>query len=91
MGSNAERTPLEWYEEAVRAYAEEHQGCPRCGAQHCVFGSQWGQRFEYYCSACDFSTCYDGQTGQYFAVIGDGRQLADTLFLPDPLEERAVG
>jgi uncharacterized protein YdiU (UPF0061 family) len=91
MRSKAERTPLQWYEEAVRAYEEGHQGCPSCGTQHCVFRSQWGQRFEYYCSACDFSTCYDGQTGQYVAVIGDGRQLAEGLFSDDGFEERVAG
>jgi hypothetical protein len=91
MGLNSGRTPLEWYQEAVRAYAEGHQACPQCGAQHCVFRSQWGQRIEYYCSACDFSTCRDGQTGQCVAVIGDGRQLADSLFGDDPFEERAAG
>jgi hypothetical protein len=91
MGLNAERTPSDWYQEAVRAYAEGHQGCPNCEAQHCVFRSQWGQRVEYYCSACDFSTCHDGQTGQCVAVIGDGRQLAESLLDRDPFEERAAG
>jgi hypothetical protein len=90
MGFNAERTPLEWYEEAVRSYVEGHQGCASCGTQHCVFQSRWGQRIEYYCSACDFSTCFDGQTGRYFAVIGDGRALGDTLFGPGPFEGQAA-
>jgi hypothetical protein len=90
MGSSAERTPLEWYREAVRSYVEDHQGCPHCGGQHCVFRSCWGQRVEYYCSACDFSTCHDAQTGLYFAVIGDGRRLADTLLGGDSFEEQAA-
>src|SRR5262249_43692970 len=89
MGLNADRTPREWYQEAVRCYIEGHQACASCGAKHCVFQSRWGQRLEYYCSACDFSTCFDGQTGRYFAVIGDGRQLGDSLFGGDPLEQAA--
>ncbi len=90
MGPEAERTPFEWYQEAVRAYAENHQACASCSAQQCVFQSRWGQRIEYYCCACDFSTGYDGQTGRYFAVIGDGRQLAETLLDGDG-EERVAG
>ncbi len=91
MSADSERTPWEWYQETVRAYEEGHQGCPHCGAQHCVFRSQWGARVEYYCSACDFSTSRDGATGQCVAVIGDGRQLAESLLEPDDFEERAAG
>jgi hypothetical protein len=91
MGRNAERTPAEWYQEAVRCYVEGHQACPNCGARHCVFQSHWGPRVEYYCSACDFSTCHDAQTGRYFAAIGDGRQLAEALLDGDLFEEQAAG
>jgi hypothetical protein len=80
MGLHAERSSFEWYQEAVRSYAEEHQGCASCRARHCVFQSRWGPRVEFYCSACDFSACFDGQTGRYFAVIGDGRGIGETLF-----------
>jgi hypothetical protein len=60
-----ERTAAEWFAEARRWYIEEHQGCPRCQARHCVFRSQWGQRVEYHCTACDFSTAHDGQTSRF--------------------------
>jgi hypothetical protein len=86
MGFNKERTPVEWFVEAARWYVEGHQGCASCGGQHCVFQSSWGHRIEYYCSACDFSTCHDRQTGRYFASPGDGRQLAETLLNHDPEE-----
>jgi hypothetical protein len=76
---HVERSPNDWYREAVRWYVEEHQGCPCCRRRHCVFRSTWGRRVEYYCSACDFSACHDGQTGRSFASRGDGRQLAESL------------
>jgi hypothetical protein len=79
MGFTTERTPVEWFYEAARWYLEGHQGCPSCRGQHCVFRSSWGRRLEYYCSACDFSACHDGESGRYFACRGDGRALADSL------------
>jgi hypothetical protein len=79
MELNDERTPIQWYQAAVRCYVENHQGCAKCGQSHCVFLARWGPRTEYYCSACDFSTCHDGETGRSFAAIGDGRQLAEAL------------
>lgn len=79
MGSHATRTPAEWFHAAAHSYVAHHQGCASCGSQHCVFQSRWGQRIEYYCSACDFSACHDKESGQYFASEGDGRQLAGTL------------
>jgi hypothetical protein len=33
------------------------------------------QRVEYYCSVCDFSTCHDLRTDQYYATVGDGKGL----------------
>jgi hypothetical protein len=79
MDYDNERTAHQWYQEAVRCYVENHQGCASCGQSHCVFPARWGLRTEYYCSACDFSTCHDAQTGRYFAATGDGRQLAEAL------------
>jgi hypothetical protein len=79
MECHAQRSPGEWFHEAVRYYSEEHQGCAHCGNRHCVFRSRWGERVEYYCSACDFSACHDARTGRYFAATGDGRQLAESL------------
>ena len=79
MGLNAERTAVEWFEDAARWYVEGHQGCVRCGGQHCVFRSEWGARVEYHCSACDFSVCFDGDTERYFAAEGDGPPERDPL------------
>jgi hypothetical protein len=84
MRTNAERPPRDWYDAAVRCYLEGHQACPRCGRRHCVFRASWGARTEYYCSACDFSACHDGQTNRYFASAGDGRQLAEALLGGSP-------
>jgi hypothetical protein len=68
---NAERTPAEWFAEALRWYVQGHQGCACCHAQHCVFRSEYGLRTEYYCTACDFSACHDGATDRYFATPGE--------------------
>jgi hypothetical protein len=69
------RAPQDWFERAMRWYVEGHQGCVCCGARHCVFRSDWSGRIEYYCSVCDFSTCYDLRMNRYYATIGDGRGL----------------
>jgi hypothetical protein len=71
-----ERTASQWYEEAARCYVQSHQGCPRCGGQHCVLRSEWGSRIEYHCAACDFSACQDSKTGESFMDPGDGVGLA---------------
>jgi hypothetical protein len=85
MGLNKERTPAEWFEEAVRCYAEGHQACASCGRPHCVFRSEWGPRVEYHCSGCDFSVCHDGQTGRHIAVPGQDGPLPETLLgVEDP-------
>jgi hypothetical protein len=90
MAFKGERSPRDWYHEAERWYAEEHQGCPHCRGRHCVFHSIWGRRREYYCSACDFSACHDVTTGLFMASLGDGRQLAETL-LQSPHEDAQAG
>lgn len=86
MGLNAERTAVEWFVDAARWYVEGHQGCVSCGGQHCVFRSEWGARVEFYCSACDFSVCHDGETGHYFAAAGDGAPTGDGLLGGDEPE-----
>jgi hypothetical protein len=60
----------DWFAEAVRCYAEEHQGCPSCRGRHCVFRAQWGSRTEYHCNECDFSAAHDEDAGQYVATAG---------------------
>jgi hypothetical protein len=76
MGPNAdaraERTALDWFFEATHWYEEEHQGCASCHGRHCVFRTVSATRIEYYCTACDFSSCHDTQTGRYFADLGEG-------------------
>jgi hypothetical protein len=74
------RTPAQWFEEAVRWYVEAHQGCPCCGEQHCVYRSVLGACVEYYCTSCDFSACLDEQTGQYYAVQGNGDERPSGIF-----------
>ena len=73
MTADGELTPLEWYEAAQSWHVTEHQGCPCCCARHCVFRSEWGERIEYYCTACDFSASHDRQTRRYFTTAESGR------------------
>jgi hypothetical protein len=86
MGRDADvgRTAVEWFQDAVRWYVARHQGCPCCGDQHCLFRSAWGERVEYYCSACDFSAAHDRGSGSYYAVTGspDGALRTDSAVLP---------
>jgi hypothetical protein len=73
MQLNGERTPAQWFADAEHWYRAEHQGCPCCAARHCVYRSEWAGRIEYYCTVCDFSACFDGPTGRWFAVAGAER------------------
>jgi hypothetical protein len=82
MDTPTDPTPREWFAEAALWYREQHQGCPHCRGQHCVFRSERFNRVEYYCSACDFSVCHDRNTGHYFAAPGTGcpvNVLADSF------------
>ena len=68
----AELRPAEsWYALAERCYAEEHQACPSCRQQHCVFRSRWGARTEYHCTSCDFSAARDAASGEAVCVTGE--------------------
>jgi hypothetical protein len=84
---NAEPSPAHWFADAERCYRDEHQGCPCCCGRHCVFRSEWGGRVEYYCTACDFSACWDRPTGRCYAVaVADrGRPVAILDILAVPL------
>jgi hypothetical protein len=68
---NTVRTAAEWFRAAMETYVSEHQGCPCCSDQHCVFRSFWSNRIEYYCSACEFSVCLDAATGDCRFALGD--------------------
>ena len=63
-------TARDWFGEAVRCYAEEHQACPCCRERHCVFRARWGSRTEYHCNECDFSAAHDEGSGDYVAATG---------------------
>ena len=78
--SQPTRTPADWFHTAARCYIDNHQGCPSCGRQHCVFQSRWAQHTEYHCSAYDFFICHDRDRGQYFASEGDEFWTPDDLF-----------
>ena len=79
MGPDGDLTPMEWYDEAERCHLEEHQGCPCCRGRHCVFRSEWGDRIEFYCTACDFSASHDSRTGRYFTTAETGREQPSTV------------
>ena len=85
MKASPSRTPGNWFQSAARWYVEGHQGCVSCQGQHCVFRSQCTQRIEYYCSACDFSTCHVLRSGTYYAIVGDGTGLPGIVLEADAL------
>jgi hypothetical protein len=74
MSPDGELTVWEWYEAAEFSYAKEHQGCPCCPGRHCVFRSEWGDRVEYYCTACDFSASRDRRSGRCFTTTETDRE-----------------
>jgi len=77
------RSAVEWFEQAADWYVSGHQGCVCCGAQHCVFQSEWCHRLEYYCAVCDFSACHDLRTDHYYATVGDGHGLLGVVLEPE--------
>ena len=79
---HTERAAREWFEEAVRCYVENHQGCAWCGGAHRVFKVHKGSRIEYYCNGCDFRTGYDPETQVHFSVPGEAPsgRVPDTMF-----------
>ena len=82
-----------WYQAAEFWHTEHHQGCPCCRSRHCVFRSEWGDRVEYYCTACDFSASRDRRTGRCFTTTDEDREqpspfLNDLLFCNGELVER---
>jgi hypothetical protein len=79
MAPEGQLTPAEWYEAAESWHTEHHQGCPCCRACHCVFRSEWGERVEYHCTACDFSASRDQRTGRCFTTSEVGREQPSTL------------
>jgi hypothetical protein len=82
MTHHETRAPSEWFQWAAEWYVQGHQGCVCCGRQHCVFRTEWCHRVEYYCSACDFSTCHDSRTGHYYATLGDGNGVLGRVLEP---------
>jgi hypothetical protein len=85
MAPNGELTAWEWYEAAKFWHTEEHQGCPCCRGRYCVFRSEWGDRVEYYCTACDFSASRDRQTGRCFTTTEIGRERPSAVLDDLPL------
>jgi glutathionyl-hydroquinone reductase len=77
MPMTADRPPAAWFAEAARWYIDAHQGCPWCHDRQCVFRLERGSRIEYYCSTCDFSACFDGDSGRHYFAAGEtGLQVA---------------
>jgi hypothetical protein len=69
-------SPATWFEEVARSYIENHQGCPWCGACHCVFRSRRPEREQFSCSECDFFACHIHQDDSYFVTPGQSVLVA---------------
>ncbi len=70
----SEPTPLEWYRQAARCYAEAFQGCPWCNTFNCVYRTERGARIEFECGECGFFTCHEQDPERYFMTPGHPRQ-----------------
>lgn len=73
---HSERTPQEWFEDAMRHYAEHHQGCCWCGGANRVYRSERGGRLEFECGDCEFYACREADSVRYFMAPGHGRHAA---------------
>jgi hypothetical protein len=78
--TQAELTPREWYDEAVRCYTENHQGCPWCGSAHGVYHSQRNRVIEYYCGSCEFFASHDEKNDRFFSGPGHTNQAQITMY-----------
>jgi hypothetical protein len=70
MRDGADEIAAAWFEKAVACYVECHQGCPWCGASHCVFRTRRADYEQYSCSSCDFFSCHTFQDDAYFVTQG---------------------
>jgi hypothetical protein len=77
-----DRSPSEWFAEAVRCYVERHQGCPWCGGSHRVYQVQRDGRHEFFCNGCDFRTGFDQASNEFFAIPGEDQhsRSPDTMY-----------
>jgi hypothetical protein len=79
MKMQPKRTAGDWFRAAKEAYVAQHQGCPWCRSQHCVFRSFEGNRVEYFCSICEFSICLETQSRTYHLTLGDAQAVAASV------------
>ena len=70
MHAALEQCAASWFTKAVRSYVERHQGCPWCGAAHCVFRNRRPEREQYTCSHCDFFVCHALLSDVYLVAPG---------------------
>lgn len=90
MHTGKERSATEWFAEARRCYVEQHQGCPRCHASHCVIRSQWESHIEYHCTECDFSAAHNNETGSTCCYTEQPARLRERRLLGEPAEQRPL-
>ncbi len=79
MWDGAEQIAAAWFEKAARWHVEQHQGCPWCGVQHCVFRTRRHDREQYACSECDFFTCHSLHDNAYFVSLPAPTPTASAL------------
>ncbi|GEM_PF-3235042 len=61
----------EWFSKAQKAYAEKHQACAWCGAEHQVRCARHGPKQVYSCQRCDFQVSHDSHTKRFHVVPGE--------------------
>jgi len=77
MHAALELSAASWFTKAARSYVERHQGCPWCGAAHCVFRNRRPEREQYSCYQCDFFTCHVHHSNIYLVTPGSTALLTD--------------
>ena len=78
-------TPCEWFLNAERAYAEDHQGCAWCGGAHRVRLSRNGPKSIYSCQRCDFQASYDSHLDRFHIVPGEDQLTVSETMLDQPI------
>jgi hypothetical protein len=80
-----EKTPFEWFEEAERAYWEQHQGCAWCGGSYRVHANLRGTRQTFHCQRCDFQVSYDQPSDRWQLVPGEKVPVGMDTMLEQPI------
>jgi hypothetical protein len=79
------RSAADWFQDAERAYVEQHQGCAWCGGAYRVRLASVGSKHAYTCQRCDFQASFDTHTKRYHIIPGEELSIGSETMLEQPI------